>query len=73
MHHLPSQAKQEAVYADHTGQTKRRKAQFIVLDYHPTTLSKHRVPFPRPLPFGLLLLYARDLLDVRNPTWQRLW
>ncbi len=42
----------------------RRKAQFIVLDFHPETLRHHLSMLPVPLPYGACLQFSLDLIKV---------
>lgn len=62
LHHLPTFAQEQAVYRDHAGDTQRRKAQFVILDYHPQSLQSHLRDLPAPLPYRTALEFAVDLL-----------
>ena len=63
--HLPRFAKEQATYRTASGNIQRRKAQFVVLDYHPETFRHHRSLLPVPLPYGACLRFALDLIRVR--------
>lgn len=60
--HLPKFARDQATYRTASGNIQRRKAQFIVLDYHPETFRHHRSLLPVPLPYGACLRFALDLI-----------
>lgn len=60
--HLPEFAREHAHYVDHSGETRRSKAQFIIFDFHPQSLKQHRANLPTPLPFPLCAQYMLDLL-----------
>jgi hypothetical protein len=62
--HLPKFARDQATYRTASGNVQRRKAQFIVLDYHPETFRHHRALLPTPLPFGACLRFTLDLVRV---------
>ena len=65
LEHLPPFAREQAVYRTHTGAVQRRKAQFLITEYHPETFQRHRAMLPVPLPYGACLRFTVDLLKVR--------
>ena len=64
LEHLPRFAKEQATYRTPSGNIQRRKAQFVLLDYHPETFRHHRSLLPVPLPYGTCLRFALDLIRV---------
>lgn len=62
LRHLPKFAREQANYRDHTGVSQRRKAQFVVLDYHPQSLQSHLRDLPVPLAYRTVLEFTVDLL-----------
>ena len=60
--HLPKFAREQANYRDHTGANQRRKAQFVILDYHPQSLQSHLRDLPVPLAYRTILEFTVDLL-----------
>mmetsp|Transcript_5106 Transcript_5106/g.18382 ORF Transcript_5106/g.18382 Transcript_5106/m.18382 type:complete len:1165 (-) Transcript_5106:23-3517(-) len=62
--HLPEFAREQANYVDHAGVEQRRKALFIIFDFHPQSLEQHLTDLPAPLPFSLCVQYVLDLLQA---------
>lgn len=46
----------------HNGEVRRRKTQFVILDYHPFSLDQVLQAMPRPLPVERVLRWAADLI-----------
>ena len=62
--HLPDQIRKQAVYHDsRRKQLIRRKAQFIVLDYHAKTMREHIDKQALPLSYDLARNYTLQLLE----------
>ena len=60
--HLPDYIRSYAAGKDRSGESIRRKGQFVVFDYHPTSLRSWLQDRPVPLPFEPLFSLIQDLL-----------
>ena len=60
--HLPEHIRSYAAGKDRSGESVRRKGQFVVFDYHPANLRSWLQDQPVPLPFGSLFSFIQDLL-----------
>ena len=66
LEHLPSAVRDSMCSVDPvTGATRTERTSFLVLDYHPCTLTTQLNMLPRPLPFATLIRFLVDLLRVR--------
>ncbi len=61
---LPAAVRDAAVVVDALGNRRVRQSSFLVLDYHPCTLTAQLRLLPRPLPFELLVQFLIDLMQV---------
>ena len=60
--HLPDHIRRYAAGKDRSGESVRRKGQFVVFDYHPNNLRSWLQDEPVPLPFDSLFSLLQDLL-----------
>ena len=60
--HLPDHIRRYAAGKDRSGESVRRKGQFVVFDYHPNNLRSWLQDEPVPLPFDSLFSFLQDLL-----------